>query len=176
MNELSDAGERTYGNCADAFAACRRQVALLQAELDETNQGVVALYTELDEKARELHRATELKSQFLSYMSHAFRVPVGAILSVARLLSDDMDGPLTEEQRKQVGFIQTAAAEFSEMIDDLLDLAKIEAGRVEISPAWFEMVDLFSALRGVFKPVLTNPQLALIFEPPAERLDRKSVV
>jgi signal transduction histidine kinase len=54
------------------------------------------------------------------------------------------------------------------MVDDLLDLAKIEAGRVEISPAWFEMVDLFSALRGMFKPVLTNPDTALIFEEPRE--------
>ena len=46
------------------------------------------------------------------------------------------------------------------MVDDLLDLAKVEAGRVEISPAWFEMVDLFSALRGMFKPILTNPDVA----------------
>ena len=45
-------------------------------------------------------------------------------------------------------------------------LAKIEAGRVEISPAWFEMVDLFSALRGMFKPVLTNPEMSLVFEEP----------
>ena len=52
------------------------------------------------------------------------------------------------------------------MVDDLLDLAKVEAGRVEISPAWFEMVDLFSALRGMFKPVLTNPDVVLVFEEP----------
>jgi signal transduction histidine kinase len=157
-----------WDDMVTALAASRQEVASLQRELDETNQGIVALYTELDNKANELAQATELKSRFLSYMSHEFRVPVGAIRSVARLLSDNVDGPLTDEQRKQVGFIQSAAAEFSEMIDDLLDLAKIEAGQVEISPAWFEMVDLFSALRGVFKPVLTNPQLALIFEPPPE--------
>ena len=52
------------------------------------------------------------------------------------------------------------------MVDDLLDLAKVEAGRVEISPAWFEMVDLFSALRGMFKPVLTNSEVVLVFEEP----------
>ncbi len=50
------------------------------------------------------------------------------------------------------------------MVNDLLDLAKVEAGRVEISPAWFEMVDLFSALRGMFKPLVHNPDVALIFE------------
>ena len=52
------------------------------------------------------------------------------------------------------------------MVNDLLDLAKVEAGRVEISPAWFEMVDLFSALRGMFRPVLTNPDVTLVFEEP----------
>ena len=75
------------------------------------------------------------------------------------LLLDRVDGPLTEEQERQVAFIQQNATEFAEMVDDLLDLAKVEAGRVEISPAWFEMVDLFSALRGMFKPVLTNPDV-----------------
>ena len=55
------------------------------------------------------------------------------------------------------------------MVNDLLDLAKVEAGRVEISPAWFEMVDLFSALRGMFKPVLVNPDVALVFEEPRGR-------
>jgi signal transduction histidine kinase len=88
--------------------------------------------------------------------------------SLTRLLLDRVDGPLTEEQEKQVSFIQQNAAEFAEMVDDLLDLAKVEAGRVEISPAWFEMVDLFSALRGMFKPVLTNPAVNLVFEEPQD--------
>ena len=54
------------------------------------------------------------------------------------------------------------------MVNDLLDLAKVEAGRVDISPAWFEMVDLFSALRGMFRPVLTNPDVSLVFEEPQQ--------
>ncbi|MDA7416418.1 ATP-binding protein [Xenophilus arseniciresistens] len=142
------------------------QLQALQEELDETNRGVVALYAELDEQAIQLKRATELKSRFLAYMSHEFRTPVNSIRSIARLLMDRVDGPLTDEQQRQVQFIQSAAVEFSEMVDDLLDLAKIEAGRVEISPAWFEMVDLFSALRGMFKPMLENHSVALIFEEP----------
>ncbi len=93
---------------------------------------------------------------------------IGSIRSIARLLLDRVDGPLTPEQERQVVFIQQTAAEFSDMVDDLLDLAKVEAGRVEISPAWFEMVDLFSALRGMFKPVLTNPDVHLVFEEPAD--------
>ena len=54
------------------------------------------------------------------------------------------------------------------MVNDLLDLAKIEAGRISISPAWFEMVDLFAALRGMFKPILTNESVALVFEEPVD--------
>ncbi len=150
----------------DALAASRREVDELRAELEETNRGVVALYAELDAQAQELQKATELKSRFLAYMSHEFRTPINAIRSIARLLSDRVDGPLTPEQEKQVGFVDTTATELADMVDDLLDLAKIEAGRVDISPAWFEMVDLFSALRGMFRPVLHNPATALIFEEP----------
>ncbi|MBN8754678.1 MULTISPECIES: sensor histidine kinase [Variovorax] len=149
-----------------ALAASRREVDELRAELEETNRGVVALYAELDAQAEQLKKATELKSRFLAYMSHEFRTPISAIRSIARLLSDRVDGPLTQEQEKQVGFIDGTATELAEMVDDLLDLAKIEAGRVDISPAWFEMVDLFSALRGMFRPVLHNPATALIFEEP----------
>jgi signal transduction histidine kinase len=149
-----------------ALQASLRDAEALRAELEETNRGVVALYAELDAQADQLREATELKSRFLAYMSHEFRTPINAIRSIARLLVDRLDGPLTPEQEKQVGFIQSNAAEFAEMIDDLLDFAKVEAGRVEISPAWFEMVDLFSALRGMFKPVLVNPDVSLVFEEP----------
>ena len=150
----------------DALAASRREVDELRAELEETNRGVVALYAELDAQAQELQKATELKSRFLAYMSHEFRTPISAIRSIVRLLIDRVDGPLTPEQEKQVGFVDSTATELADMVDDLLDLAKIEAGRVDISPAWFEMVDLFSALRGMFRPVLHNPATALIFEEP----------
>jgi signal transduction histidine kinase len=149
-----------------ALAESRRETQALRQELEETNRGVLALYAELDAQAEQLREATELKSRFLAYMSHEFRTPINSMRSITRLLLDRVDGPLTEEQERQVTFIQQNATEFAEMVDDLLDLAKVEAGRVEISPAWFEMVDLFSALRGMFKPVLTNPAVHLVFEEP----------
>ena len=143
-------------------------IETLAAELAETNHGVVALYAELDDQALRLREASDLKSRFLSYMSHEFRTPLGAIRSLTRILLDRMDGPLTDEQQKQVQFIQGAATELTEMVDDLLDLAKVEAGRVTISPAWFEMVDLFSALRGMFKPILSTESVSLVFEEPVD--------
>jgi signal transduction histidine kinase len=136
----------------------------LRSELQDTNTGVMALYAELDDKAELLKEASELKSRFLSYMSHEFRTPLGSIQSLARILLDHLDGPLTDEQEKQVRFIKSSAAELTSMVDDLLDLAKVEAGRVNVSPTWFELVDLFAALRGMFKPLLTTDKVNLIFD------------
>jgi signal transduction histidine kinase len=148
------------------IARLQGETAALREELDETNQGVLALYAELDNQAEELRQASDLKSRFLSYMSHEFRTPLGSILSIASLLSDELDGPLSPEQHKQVTFVSTAARELSDMVDDLLDLAKIEAGRISISPAWFDMLDLFSALRGMFRPIVDATAVDLIFEEP----------
>jgi signal transduction histidine kinase len=144
----------------------RAEATALRAELDETNQGVLALYAELDTQAEELRQASDLKSRFLSYMSHEFRTPLGSILSIASLLTDELDGPLSPEQHKQVAFVSTAARELSDMVNDLLDLAKIEAGRISISPAWFDMFDLFSALRGMFRPIVDTTAVDLILEEP----------
>ncbi|MGE0758018.1 MAG: histidine kinase dimerization/phospho-acceptor domain-containing protein, partial [Pirellulaceae bacterium] len=145
-----------------------QEIEQLNDELTETNKGVVALYAELDDKAAALREASELKSRFLSYMSHEFRTPLGSIRSITRLLLDRMDGPLTDEQQKQVEFIQRSAVELTDLVNDLLDLAKIEAGRISISAAWFEMVDLFAALRGMFKPLLTSDAVSLVFVEPID--------
>lgn len=144
----------------------REEATALRVELEETNQGVLALYAELDNQADELRQASDLKSRFLSYMSHEFRTPLGSILSITSLLKDEIDGPLSEEQHVQVAFVSGAARELSDMVDDLLDLAKIEAGRISISPAWFDMFDLFSALRGMFRPIVNASSVGLIFEQP----------
>ena len=140
------------------------ELQMLRGELDETNRGVVALYAELEDNAVQLKEAADLKSRFLSYMSHEFRTPLASITSIAGILLADMDGPLTSEQRRQVQFVQGSVRELTEMVDDLLDLAKVEAGRISISPEWFEMVDLFSALRGMFKPIVGEGSVSLIFE------------
>ena len=164
MNDEQLAAERD--RYAEQCRAYESQIAALTNELAETNHGVVALYAELDDNAGRLREITELKSRFLSYMSHEFRTPLGSIRSIVRIMLDRLDGPLTDEQERQVRFIQASVGELTEMVDDLLDLAKVEAGRVTISPAWFEMVDLFSALRGMFKPIASSSRVTLIFEEP----------
>src|ERR1700722_5979373 len=161
---MSDKLERL----ASELAAKTAEISLLQAELDETNKGVVALYAELDDSAAQLREAADLKSRFLSYMSHEFRTPLASITSISDILLTGMDGPLTAEQQRQLKFVQGSVRELTEMVDDLLDLAKVEAGRISISPEWFEMVDLFSALRGMFKPIVGTGNVSLIFEEATE--------
>ncbi len=145
--------------------ARQEELELLNRELEDTNRGVVALYAELDERADYLRRASELKTKFLSNVSHEFRTPLNSIISLARLLMDRLDGDLTTEQMKQVRFIESSARDLQEMVNDLLDLAKVEAGKIRIRPKQFDVHELFSALKGMLKPLLAdNNSVELIFE------------
>jgi signal transduction histidine kinase/CheY-like chemotaxis protein len=144
----------------------KEELVLLNSELQDTNRGVVALYAELDERADYLRRASELKSSFLSNMSHEFRTPLNSMLALTRMLLDRMDGDLSSEQDQQIRFIQKSAHELAEMVDDLLDLAKVEAGRLEVKPKSFDVGELFGALRGMLKPLLVDNSLNLVFEMP----------
>jgi signal transduction histidine kinase/CheY-like chemotaxis protein len=138
----------------------------LNRELDETNRGVVALYSELDHKAEQLRQVSDLKSRFLSHMSHEFRTPLSSILALSRLLSDHVDGDLNSEQEKQVEYIRKSAQGLLEMVNDLLDLAKVEAGKVDIKPSRFSIRELFGSLRGSLKPLQQDRNVELVFDEP----------
>ena len=85
-------------------------------------------------------------------MTHEFRTPLNSILSLSRMLLDRMDGPLTPEQERQVRYVQRAAQDLDVLVNDLLDLAKVEAGKVAVRPGEFPVENLFNALRGIFPP------------------------
>ena len=136
----------------------------LANELEDTNRGVVALYAELDEKAVHLRRADDMKSRFLSNMSHEFRTPLNSVRALCGMLLAKIDGPLSTEQETQVKFIAKATEDLSELVNDLLDLAKIEAGKIEIRPAVFDVRELFSALRGMLRPLLVTDSVELEFD------------
>jgi signal transduction histidine kinase len=152
------------GDLKNRIARQQAEIDSLSVELEETNRGVVALYAELDQNADDLREAADLKSRFLSYMSHEFRTPLASITSVTGILLSRLDGPLTTEQQRQLEFVHGSVRDLTEMVDDLLDLAKVEAGRITIAPEWFEMVDLFAALRGMFRPIIVNEDVKLLFE------------
>ena len=140
------------------------ELVALNSELEDTNRGVVALYAELEERADFLRRADETKSRFLSSMSHEFRTPLNSIRALTGLLLERSDGPLNDEQALQLDFIRKAAASLGEMVDDLLDIAKIEAGKIDVRPGEFEVKDLFGALRGMLRPLLVSDKVALRFD------------
>ncbi|WP_320067478.1 sensor histidine kinase [Micromonospora sp. RTGN7] len=138
----------------------------LTEELEETNRGVVALYAELDEKSAQLGTASESKSRFLANVSHELRAPVTAIIGLSRLLADSASDPLTDEQAQQVGLIRSSATDLLGLVNELLDLAKAESGRLE--PNWTE-VDLravFGQLRGTMRALSTKPDVELVVEDP----------
>lgn len=145
----------------------QEEAAQLNSELGDTNRGVVALYAELDERAEQLRQASDSKSRFLSNMSHEFRTPLTSIMALSRLLLDGVDGELNVEQLKQIGYIRKSAEDLLELVNDLLDLAKVEAGKIELRLAEFNVADLFGGLRGSLKP-LRDKEVALIFDPAAD--------
>src|SRR5262249_11969876 len=103
---------------------------------------------------------------FLSNMSHEFRSPLNTILSMTGFLLDGSSGDLTVEQTKEIGFIRKAADGLSMLVNDLLDLAKVEAGKAVVRPEAFEVAQLSESLRGTTRPLLAQGAVALIVEEP----------
>jgi signal transduction histidine kinase/CheY-like chemotaxis protein len=163
LQELRHQNQELMG-ALEEIRTRQAELTHVNRELEDTNRGVVALYAELDEKADHLRRADELKSKFLSNMSHEFRSPLNSILALSGLLRDGSDGELSSEQQQQVGYIRRAANDLLELVNDLLDLAKVEAGKVEVKPIHFEVANLFAALRGMLRPLLLNQSVDLVFD------------
>jgi signal transduction histidine kinase/CheY-like chemotaxis protein len=141
-------------------------------ELDESNKGVVTLHAELADKADLLRRSSDVKSRVVANVSHEFRTPPHTILGLSKLLLDASDGPLTEEQSKQIRFIRTSAEELSQLVNDLLDLSKAESGTAMLRPEKFSAEDFFAAIRGQMRPLVASPsEVELHFDgPPADLL------
>jgi signal transduction histidine kinase/DNA-binding response OmpR family regulator len=147
----------------DELQRKQQELVRVNRELEDTNRGVVALYAELDEKADHLRRADELKSRFLSNMTHEFRTPVNSIIGLTRLLIDERQR-VGHETEPELVYIREAAEQLSELVNDLLDLAKVEAGKTVVRPAEFRIDTLFGALRGMLRPLLLNQSVALVFD------------
>src|SRR5262249_21394638 len=103
----------------------------------------------------------DMKSRFLSQMSHEFRTPLNSILALARLLLDGVDGELNAEQLRQVDYIRGSAQGLLALVNDLLDLAKVEAGRLDVRASVFSVDMLFGGLRGSLKPLIVHPDVEL---------------
>ena len=124
----------------------------LSEELEQTNRGVVALYRELDEKSEQLRVASESKNRFWANVSHELRTPLNSIIGLTRLLADPSGG-LGTEQLYQVGLIRSTADTLVALVNDLLDVAKAESGQLAINPAQVRLPALLATLRGLTRPM-----------------------
>ncbi|MGA8152220.1 MAG: response regulator [Terriglobales bacterium] len=137
----------------------QRDTALLQAHegleervLERTAQLAVA-NKELDLRNREVERATQLKSKFLASMSHELRTPLNAIVGFSDLLSDETAGSLNLKQKRFVDHIKKGSAHLLQLINDILDLSKIEAGQLEIHCEAFQVQDALPEVLSTIRPL-----------------------
>jgi len=144
------------------------EVVALNRSLEDSILAVRAMHAELEDRADALRRSVDVRGRVVSHVSHEFRTPLNAISALSRLLLAESDNPLTGEPRKQVGFISQGAEQLSLMVNDLLDLSKLEAGKVPVRPEKFFVTELFGALRGMLAPLLRKDTgVLLVFEEPA---------
>jgi len=134
----------------------------LSEELEQTNRGVVALYAELDEKSERLREASEAKNRFWANISHELRSPLNSIIGLTRLLAEPEDGGLGPEQLHQVDLIQNASRTLLALVNDLLDVAKAESGRLRIDPATVALPALLGRLRGLVRPMAEGRPIEVI--------------
>lgn len=140
------------------------QYEQLSAELEETNSGVVALYAELDERGRQLAAAVESKTRFLRNVSHELRSPVSSIIGLSSLLEES---GLDDDQLQQVRYVRDSADTLLTLVDELLDLARAEAGQQAVEPAPVDLADLVQELRGTIQP-LVRPGVDLVVASPGD--------
>jgi len=130
------------------------RIVELTHELTETNRGVMALYNELDDRAEYQRHAVELRTRLLSEMGHELRTPLHSLATISQFLLDRLDGELNPEQDKQVQIIHEVAESLTAYINDLLDLARTDAGRAVVHASRFPVDRVVKALRRIIQPLV----------------------
>jgi len=133
------------------------QTQLLETQKDDLTQSKL----KLENQARMVEQASRYKSDFLANMSHELRTPLNSSLILAQLLAENRGGNLTDEQIKYAQTIKSSGNDLLALINDVLDLAKIEAGRMDLKLRRIVLTQLLDGLRSQFDPVANNRGLAL---------------
>ncbi|MBD9484235.1 response regulator [Pseudomonas sp. PDM14] len=128
-------------------------------ELDQRNHALAEARGELETRAVELQRASRYKSEFLANMSHELRTPLNSSLILSRLLADNRKGNLDEQQTKYAELIYSSGKDLLNLINDILDLSKVEAGRLELRPEETSLQRLTENLENLFRPQAVERQL-----------------
>jgi signal transduction histidine kinase/DNA-binding response OmpR family regulator len=156
---------------SNALQASQARLEQQQSELEAINAQLETQAAELAQRQEalrqakdEAERASQYKSQFLANMSHELRTPLNSALILAKLLADNKSGNLTEEQVRFADTIYAAGNNLLTLINDILDLSKIEAGAVEVRPESFAPQRLLDELERGFRPMATNKGLGFTIE------------
>jgi signal transduction histidine kinase/DNA-binding response OmpR family regulator/CHASE3 domain sensor protein len=139
-----------------------QQLSLQRDTLDERNASLRAAQQQLQERAEELQQTSRYKSEFLANMSHELRTPLNSALILAKLLGDNARGNLDAEQVEFAHLIHRAGQDLLNLINDILDLSKVEAGKLELYPEHIDLRCLLDGLESIFQPQAR--QKALTFE------------
>ncbi len=135
------------------------QLSELALSLDQKNGALNTAQTQLEERADELSRASQYKSEFLANMSHELRTPLNSSLILAKLLSDNASGNLNAEQVKFAESIYSAGNDLLNLINDILDISKVEAGKLELSLEDIALGELVASLKDTFGPTASQKRL-----------------
>ncbi|QGZ40159.1 signal transduction histidine kinase [Pseudoduganella flava] len=143
------------------------QLAEQAVVLDQKNTALNDAQTLLEERARDLERASQYKSQFLANMSHELRTPLNSSLILAKLLADNAQGNLNDEQVRFAQTIYSAGNDLLNLINDILDISKVEAGKLELNPEELRLQQVMEGLSRTFDPLARQKGLdfMLVMEP-----------
>ena len=137
------------------------QLSEVALSLDHKNAALNQAQTLLEERATELSRASRYKSEFLANMSHELRTPLNSSLILAKLLADNPRGNLNQEEVRFAQSIYSAGNDLLSLISDILDISKVEAGKLELSPENMAVSTLVDSLKSTFEPLAGQKNLAL---------------
>ena len=132
--------------------------------LDQRNTALRRVQRDLEDRADELQRASRYKSEFLANMSHELRTPLNSALILAKLLGDNPQGNLTSEQVKFAESIYSSGNDLLVLINDILDIAKVEAGKLEVVPEDVTLAKLADGLQSTFAPLAMQKNLRFRLE------------
>ncbi len=139
-------------------------LALQNKEVERKNREIEQARQSLEEKAEELALSSKYKSEFLANMSHELRTPLNSLLILAKLLSDNLEGNLTSKQVEYSRTIRAAGTDLLELINDILDLAKIESGTMSVNIASLQFTDLGGQIERTFAQVAQEKGLNFTVE------------
>ena len=128
-------------------------------EMTEKNKALEITRQELSVKAQELEQTSKYKSEFLANMSHELRTPLNSVLILARLLEENKTETLTPKQKEYAGIIHKSGSDLLELIDDILNLAKIEAGKIEMNFAAEPVQELVNDMESLFRVVAEEKKI-----------------